>query len=171
MGQPARKGQKENYATATACFAWEWVTENSGGSGSLFQTRGRDSVLWGMINTLINTIQFANCILQLKCQIQHLLLAPIFSSIFELNFCKCFHKWRENLWIFLGGEVISSSMAAFHFVSPWYQFCLMELISLLTRNYARKSFHFISRWKQNPVSCSSPKTMDAKLHCVWFACT
>lgn len=64
VAQPARKGQKENYATATAGFAWERVTENLGGSGSLFQTCGSDSVLWGMINTIINTVQYANCILQ-----------------------------------------------------------------------------------------------------------
>lgn len=40
MGQPARKGQKENDATVTACFVWERVSENSRGSGSLFQTHG-----------------------------------------------------------------------------------------------------------------------------------
>lgn len=96
----------------------------------------------------------------------------IYSSIFEVNFCKCFHKWRENLWIFLGGEVIlSSSMADFNFVSCWYQFYLKELTPLLTRNYTRKSFHFISWWKQDLVSPSSPKTMDTKLHRVWLACT
>lgn len=74
-------------------------------------------------------------------QIKHLLLASgFFFSIFEMTFCKYFHKQRDNLWIFLGGEVIvSSSMASFHYETPWYQFCLMKLNPLLTRNYAIKS--------------------------------
>lgn len=31
-------------------------------------------------------------------------------------------------------------MGGFYFVSSWYQFCLMELTPLLTRNYAKESF-------------------------------
>lgn len=173
MGQPARKGQKENYAIVTARFAWMWTTENLGHFGSLRQTCGGDSVLWGMINKRNyqhNTICKLHFTIKSQISIYFWLLFLFFFSIFEVNFCKCFHKRRENLWIFLGGEVvISSSMAAFHFVSPWYKSCLMELTPLLTGNYARKSLHFISWWKQNAVSCSSPKNMAIILHCMWLA--
>lgn len=170
MGQPARKGQKENYAIATAGFAWEWVTELEG-----FWFVIPD--MWGV--TLFFEGWLIHLSTQYDCKIAfynknakyRIYFCLLFFPHFEVNFGKCFHEWRENLWIFLGGDIILSSVGVFYFVSPWYQFCLMELTQLLTRNYARESFHFISWWKQNPVSCLPPKTMDTEFHRVWLVCT
>lgn len=86
VGRPARKGWKENYATVTASFVWNGVTEN-------LAVLPHYSRLVGVI------LFFEGWIIQLSTQYyfqiafynentKYSVLSPIFSSIFEVNFLR-----------------------------------------------------------------------------------
>lgn len=184
MGQPARKEQEETYSTAASNLTQERMAGKLGLAGGGGEGKGLVCIpdTWGWFCSLKgwfmqlstqSNLQIAFYNKNAKFSIYFWVLFFFFflSSYLKWTFLSTFIKKERIFEYSLGVEVIISNyIVTFHFESHLCQICLMKLNQIMTSIYTIMSFNFISWWKQNPISCSSPKTMDITLHwlCAWI---